>query len=540
MTTIPQDYDYVIVGGGSAGAITAARLAEDPDARVLVLEAGPENTSYWSRVPLGFAKIIFKPKYMWRDWQTQPDESLGGAVYPLPSGKVLGGSSAINGLVHVRGNPGDYNEWEKAGATGWNYSSLLPYFKKSEHDHRGETEFHGGSGPFKVERARWQNPLADAFIQAASSELGIPKNDDFNRDRIEGAGYWDLATWNGRRTSTDVAYLKDARKKPNLDVTTEALVTGINFDGKRATGVRYRKDGHEFQISARRDVILSAGALRTPQLLQVSGVGPGALLQKRGVEVVHDLPGVGENLMDHVQFGVKFKTSSPDTFNNKVGSWVTQGLQGIKHYTLPRNGPLNVGAALAGAFFRTNPELHEPDMQFHFLPFMPGDKGYDLADFSGFRIGMYQGRPHSRGHARITSPSVDDQPEFIFNHLSHEEDVDVAIAGVRAAVKIGAAMPSEFEVEPLGLSWNPSDEEVVDEMLQFVKEGADTAFHFAGTARMGTDDMAVVDPTTMRVRGVDGLRVVDASVMPGEVTANIHPAVIAIAEKAADLIKADR
>lgn len=540
MATIPQDYDYVVVGGGSAGAIVAARLAEDPDARVLVLEAGPENTSYWSRVPLGFAKILFNPKYMWLDWETQPDKSLGGKAYSLPSGKVLGGSSSINGLVHVRGNPGDYDAWEEAGATGWNYSSLLPYFKKSERDHRGETKFHGGSGPFKVERARWKNPLADSFIEAASSGLDIPKNDDFNRDRIEGSGYWDLATWNGRRTSTDVAYLKPAREKPNLDVTTEAQVTGIDFDDKRATGVRYRKGGQEYRISARGDVILSAGALRTPQLLQVSGVGPGALLQKRGVEVVHDLPGVGENLMDHVQFGLKFKTNSPYTFNRKVGSWFTQGVQGVKHYLLPRNGPLNVGAALAGAFFRTNSELPEPDIQLHFLPFMPGAKGYDLADFSGFRIGMYQGRPHSRGHARITSPNVEDQPDFVFNHLSHDEDVAVAMAGMRAALKIGATMPSELEVEPLGLSWDPADEDVFEEMMQYIKEGSDTAFHFAGTARMGTDDLSVVDPTTMRVRGVDGLRVVDASVMPGEVTANIHPAVIGIAERAADLIKKSR
>jgi choline dehydrogenase len=534
MTIDSQVYDYVVVGGGSAGAIVAARLAEDSNATVLVVEAGPENTSYWSRVPLGFAKILFKPKFMWLDWKTQPDQSLGGTVYALPHGKLLGGSSAINGLVHVRGNPGDYDQWEKAGATGWNYQAMLPYFKKSEHDSRGETEFHGGSGPFKVEPARWKNPLADAFIDTAARVLGVPRNDDFNRARIEGAGYWDLATWNGRRTSTDIAYLKNARRKPNLAVVTEATVTRVTFDNRRATGLTYRKEGQEHRISVRRDVVLSAGALHTPQLLQVSGVGPGALLHRHGIAVVHDLPGVGENLMDHVQYGAQFKTTSPHTFNKKVGNWFTQGIEGVRYYLLPRNGPLNIGASLAGAFFRTDAKLSEPDIQLHFLPFMPGSKGWDLAEFSGFRLGMYQGRPHSRGYARITSSNVDDQPDFIFNHLSHDEDVAVALAGMRAAMKIAAAMDSSLSVEQIAPKQNPSDAE----LLQYIRETADTAFHFAGTARMGTDEMAVVDPMNMRVRGVEGLRVVDASVLPGEVTANIHPAVIATAERAADLIKA--
>jgi choline dehydrogenase len=300
--------------------------------------------------------------------------------------------------------------------------------------------------------------------------LGIPKNDDFNRDRIEGSGYWDLATWNGTRTSTDVVYLKPARKQPNLQVITEALVTSIDFDGKRAKGVTYRKDTREFRISAGRDVILSAGALHTPQLLQVSGVGPGALLHKHGIKVVHDLPGVGENLMDHVQYGVKFKTDSPYTFNSTVGTLFSQVVQGIKHYLLPRNGPLNIGASLAGAFFRTRSELPEPDIQLHFLPFMPGDKGWDLAKFSGFRLGMYQGRPHSRGHARISGPSVDDQPDFVFNHLSHEADMAVAVAGMRTAMRVGAAMPSEFGIAQIDPGKNLSD----DELGAWIKANSDT------------------------------------------------------------------
>ena len=272
------------------------------------------------------------------DWRLTDESSAVRSTSCHTQG--AGRFQAINGLVHVRGNPGDYDEWGRTGATGWNYESLLPYFKKSEHDHRGETEFHGGNGPFKVERARWQNPLADAFIDAASSQLGIPKNDDFNSNRIEGAGYWDLATWNGTRTRT-TCYRARAQAA-GISVVTEALVTSVDFDGKRAKGVTYRRDTRELHVAVRRDVILSAGALHTPQLLQVSGIGPGALLQKHGIAVVHDLPGVGENLMDHVQYGAKFRTTSPHTLNKQVGSLLMQGLQGIRHYLLPRNGPLSI------------------------------------------------------------------------------------------------------------------------------------------------------------------------------------------------------
>ncbi|OAV63051.1 choline dehydrogenase [Enteractinococcus helveticum] len=527
-------FDYVVVGGGTAGAVVASRLTEDPKVSVLLLEAGPENNSYWSKVPLGFAKILFKPKYMWLDWKTQPDTSLGGKTYALPHGKVLGGSSSINGLVHVRGNPGDYNAWAEAGATGWDYHSVLSYFKKSEQDHRGQTEFHGGSGPFKVELARWKNPLADAFVEAAQQALGIARNEDFNRDQIEGAGYWDLATWNGVRSSTENTYLRNARKRPNLHIITEATVTKIGLEGKQATSVTYRRDGKLSTASARREIVLSAGALHTPQLLQVSGIGPGQRLQDLGIPVVHDLPGVGENLMDHAQYGVKFTTSSPDTFNKKVGNWFTQGFQGIKYYLLPRNGPINIGASLAGAFLKTDPKATEPDLQLHFLPFMPGEKGWDLANFSGFRLGMYQGRPLSRGHAHITSPSVDDSPDFIFNHLSHEADQQVAVAGMRAAMKIAANMPAKFNIKQLEPGLNIND----NELLNYIKETTDTAFHFAGTTRMGSDDQAVVDPE-LRVHGIKGLRVVDASVMPSQITANINPAVLMIGERGADLIKAD-
>lgn len=427
-----ERYDYIVVGSGSAGAIVAARLTEDPSVRVLLLEAGPEDRSYWSRIPLGFGKIIFDKRYMWWNHMTDPEPHLNGKQYPLPHGKVVGGSSSINGLVHVRGARLDYDTWRDRGADGWGYEDVLPYFKKYEWDSRGENEYHGGSGPIGVELARWKNPLADAFIAAAEAN-GIPRNTDFNGAEMYGTGYWDLMAWNVRRSSTSLAYIAPNRHRPNLRVLTEAFVTRIEFEGRTAVGVVYERGGEVHRARADREIILSAGALQTPQLLQVSGVGPGALLQELGIPVVHDLPGVGENLMDHVQVGRKYKTSSPHTLNKKVGSLFSQILAGINYYLGPRNGPL---------------------------------KGQIIEEIE----------PGPRG--------------------DNDED-----------------------------------------LLAYIRETADTGFHFCGTARMGKDDMAVVDPA-LRVRGVNRLRVIDASVMPTIVSGNINAAVLMIGEKGADLVKA--
>lgn len=363
---------------------------------------------------------------------TDPEPHLNGKQYPLPHGKVVGGSSSINGLVHVRGARLDYDTWRDRGADGWGYEDVLPYFKKYERDSRGENEYHGGSGPIGVELARWKNPLADAFIAAAEAN-GIPRNTDFNGAEMYGTGYWDLMAWNGRRSSTSLAYIAPNRHRPNLRVLTEAFVTRIEFEGRTAVGVVYERGGEVHRARADREIILSAGALQTPQLLQVSGVGPGALLQELGIPVVHDLPGVGENLMDHVQVGRKYKTSSPHTLNKKVGSLFSQILAGINYYLGPRNGPL---------------------------------KGQIIEEIE----------PGPRG--------------------DNDED-----------------------------------------LLAYIRETADTGFHFCGTARMGKDDMAVVDPA-LRVRGVNRLRVIDASVMPTIVSGNINAAVLMIGEKGADLVKA--
>ncbi|MEW1947874.1 GMC family oxidoreductase N-terminal domain-containing protein [Pseudarthrobacter sp902506025] len=532
MSHLPRQFDYIVVGAGSAGSVVASRLSENPVNQVLLIEAGPEDKSLWSRIPLGFAKIIFNHKYTSWDYQTEPERQLKERRYALPYGRLVGGSSAINGLVHVRGTKSDYQAWVDAGAQGWGWDDVLPFHKRYEADHRGDTAVHGGHGPIGIERARWANPLADAYIDAASKVLGTGKHVDFNSGEPEGSGYWDLATRNGVRSSTSQTILKEARRRDNLTVLTEATVTKINFDGKRAVGVTYRKGREQLSVTAAREIVLSAGALRTPQLLQLSGIGPAALLKGFGIQVVHELKGVGENLMDHVQVGRKYVTTSKHTFNRLMRTPIQQALNGSRYFLGNRTGPLTIGASLAGSYLSTNGSTGDPDLQLHFLPFMPGDKGWDLADFSGFRLGMYQGRPKSRGYARITSADPDASPAFVFNHLAEEEDRRALMAGMRIAQKIAAAMPQELGVQEIA----PGPQGDSDEgLLDYIRDNADTAFHYAGSTRMGTDAMSVVDPQ-LRVHGVDGLRVVDASVMPGELTANIHAAVLMIGERGAEFI----
>jgi choline dehydrogenase len=536
MSDQPESYDYIVVGAGSAGAIVAARLSEDPGARVLLIEAGPEDRNLWSRVPLGFGKIIFDQDFMWWNHTTDPEPGLNDKQYPLPHGKVVGGSSAINGLVHVRGTRLEYDTWKERGAEGWGYDDVLPYFKKHERHHRGATEYHGADGPLGIEPARWKNPLADTFLDTAARTLGLARNDDFSGADAAGAGYWDLATWNGRRSSTSLGYIEPNRGRQNLHVVTEALATKIEFEGRTATGVVYQRGWQLHRVRANREVIVSAGALQTPQLLQVSGVGPAELLRAHGIDVVHELKGVGENLIDHVQVGRKYTTKSPYTFNKKVGSVFSQAAEAVNYYLGPRNGPLTIGASLCGAFLYTRPGLEVPDLHLHFLPFMPGEKGWDLAEFSGFRLGMYQCRPVSRGRVRITSPDPRDSPSFVFNHLTEEEDVRTLMAGMNLAKQVGEAMPKELDVREIAPG---PDAESDDGLLDYIRANADTAFHFCGTARMGNDDMAVVD-ARLRVRGMDKLRVIDASVMPTIASGNINPAVLMIGEKGADLVRGRR
>ena len=533
MSDPTASYDYIVVGAGSAGAIVATRLSEDPGTQVLLLEAGPEDRSPLSRVPLGVAKIVFDQRYMWWNHITEPEPGLDDRRCSLPHGRLVGGSSAVNGLVLVRGTRLDYETWKERGAEGWGYEDVLPYFKKYERHRLGPTEYHGADGPLGVERARWDNPLANAFIETAARTLDLPENDDFSGADAAGVGYWDLASWNGRRSSTSRCYIEPSRSRPNLHIVTDALVTKVDLEGRVATGVVYQRGWQLHRARAEGEVILCAGALQTPQLLQVSGIGPAGLLREHGIDVVHEVEGVGENLMDHVQVGCKYTTSSRHTLNKRVGSGFSKVAAALNYYLGPRNGPLASGTSLCGAFLFTRPDADTPDLHLHLLPFVERRKGWGLADFSGFTLVMYGCRPVSRGRVRITSPDARVSPSFLFGHLTAEEDVRTLMAGMKLARRVVQAMPEELDAREIA----PGPRGDTDEgLLEYIRGDADTSFHFCGTARMGTDDLAVVDPQ-LRVRGVDRLRVIDASVMPTIPSGNIHAAVLMIGEKGADLVK---
>jgi choline dehydrogenase len=500
--------------------VLASRLTEDARTSVLLIEAGPRDTHFWIHVPLGYGKLFARTDVNWA-YQSEPEAALGGRRIFTPRGKVLGGSSSINGLVYIRGQPQDYDGW---GIPGWRFADLLPYFRKSENQARGADQWHGVGGPLEVGDLE-RHELCDAFIAAAAA-LGVPRNPDFNGASQEGAGYYQATTCRGRRCSTATGYLRAAEKRPNLRVLVNTLATGITFDGRRATGVRTATQ----TFTARREVIVAGGAFNSPQLLQLSGIGPAGLSQRLGIPVIADLP-VGEGLQDHYYARTFWRCCKPLTLNDDMASWLGRARIGAQ-YLLRRQGPLTIAAGYAAAFVRTRPGLTRPDAQIYFINFSTAKRGGVLHPFSGFTCSVSQLQVESRGSVLIRSRDARQPPAIHYNYLATQNDRRVMVDGVKLVRRIVNTPPLREYVtaEEFPGAKLQSD----DELLAFVRESGETVFHPTSTCSMGS----VVDER-LRIRGIGGLRVIDASVMPAVPSGNINAAVIAVAEKGADLLKQD-
>jgi choline dehydrogenase-like flavoprotein len=525
---VAETWDYVIVGAGTAGCVLASRLTEDARHRVLLLEAGPRDTNLWIHVPLGYGKLFTRTDVNWA-YESEPEPALNGRRVFTPRGKVLGGSSSINGLVYIRGQREDFDGW---GVPGWRYEDLLPCFKKAEDQGRGADAWHGVGGPVAVNDMPDRHKLCDAFIASAEA-LGVPRNDDFNGARQEGTGYYQATIRNGRRASAATGYLRPALERPNLRVAVEALATRLLFEGTRAVGVEYRQGGAPHQARAAREVIVAGGSINSPQLLQLSGVGPRTLLESHGIPLVHEAPGVGEDLQDHFYVRTYWRCNRPITLNDDLASWWRRLRIGLQ-YVLARRGPLTVSAGYAAAFLRTRPELPRPDAQIYFINFSTAKRGGVLHPFSGFTVSLSQLQAESRGSVHIRSADPAAAPAIRYNYLSTENERRTMVAGLKFVRQLVNTPPLASyvaeEVQP-----GPRVQSDAD-WLAFGREAGETVFHPTSTCRMGEDARAVVD-AQLRVRGVTALRVIDASIMPAVVSGNTNAAVLAIAEKGAALVR---
>jgi len=526
-------FDYIIVGAGSAGCVLADRLTASGRHRVLLLEAGGHDRNIWIHIPLGYGKLFNNPKVNWL-YTTEPEPDLGNRKIIQPCGKVLGGSSSINGLLYVRGQPEDYDHWRQLGNTGWGFSDVLPYFRRAEDQERGADALHGVGGPLAVSNVSEPHPLCEAFIQA-TQQAGFPRNDDFNGPTQEGAGYFQLTARKGRRCSTAVGYLRSAWRRPNLAVVTNALATRILFSARRAVGVEYRRETTLQIAYASGEVIVAGGAFHSPQLLQLSGIGPADLLRSFGIPVIADMPGVGAELRDHYQVRMQYRCTEPITMNDVLNRWRHRIGAGLR-YVISRKGMLTIGAGYAGAFLRTRPELASPDIQVHFLIFSADTAGAALHPFSGFMTSICQLRPESRGFVRIKSNDPNAPPAIQPRYLSSRSDCETTVAGMKLLRTI---MSQPAMRRYIAQELAPGEECCSDtDMLSFARLTGTTVYHPTSTCRMGNDSGAVVDER-LRVRGIGGLRIIDGSIMPTLVSGNTNAAVVMIAEKGADLILQD-